>query len=520
MFLKNLVKDTKSIILLAVLSFVLLESLVLIGVTYIKKSDTKNYLSIVSPDFKSHIDIASSHLTDISRIFYDITIDKPKIEDLMFKASSTQNEKLQAKLRQELYQELVPSYEYMKKYNVRQLHFQLPKTVSFLRFHKPSKFGDSLLGVRETLEYVNEFRTPISAFEEGRIFNGFRNVYPIYKDNIFVGTVEISFSFSGMQEILSKIDSTTYIFLIKESIVGSKVFDEEKLNYKKSEFKQFLYDKTTLKDTMQIGLKEVTKINSHIAEKVNKSLKEGKLFSLFYKEKEMYENNTIIISFVPVSNLEDEVVAYIIHYEFGNFIDLIFKNLQALFWLLTLLAFILSSIFTGMIFNEKKKQKLIHDFAIHDSLTGIYNREGINEIINQKIAEAKETNKNFSVIFFDIDFFKRVNDIYGHDMGDYVLENIANIVSSEIKKGDIFARWGGEEFMLFLPNTDMKTAVELANTLRAMIEEHAFSNIDSITCSFGVTILRNNEEKTAFLKRADRLLYKAKESGRNCVKSA
>jgi len=184
------------------------------------------------------------------------------------------------------------------------------------------------------------------------------------------------------------------------------------------------------------------------------------------------------------------------------------------------LAFILSSIFTGMIFNEKKKQKLIHDFAIHDSLTGIYNREGINEIINQKIAEAKETNKNFSVIFFDIDFFKRVNDIYGHDMGDYVLENIANIVSSEIKKGDIFARWGGEEFMLFLPNTDMKTAVELANTLRAMIEEHAFSNIDSITCSFGVTILRNNEEKTAFLKRADRLLYKAKESGRNCVKSA
>jgi len=162
---------------------------------------------------------------------------------------------------------------------------------------------------------------------------------------------------------------------------------------------------------------------------------------------------------------------------------------------------------------------VLHDFAIHDALTGIYNRHGVNGLIEHQIAQHKRYQKDFSVIFFDIDLFKRVNDNYGHDIGDYVLENIAKIVSSEVRESDIFARWGGEEFILFLPKTQLQNAKALAEKLRKTIEEHAFSDIEKITCSFGVTTLQESDDKTSLLKRVDLLLYKAKESGRNCVKS-
>ena len=519
MYSKNFFKDKRSILLVSFLSFLLLEAIVIFAINYAKKSEIENYLRVMSPDFKSHVSIANSHLTDISKIFYDTEINHPDIIEIMYKASQTNDLKKQALLRKELLHKLSKTYEYMHKYYVRQLHFQLPNAVSFLRFHRPNKFGDSLVGVRETLEYVNEYKTPISAFEEGRIFNGFRNVYPLYKGEKFVGTVEISFSFAGMQEVLSSIDATSYLFMIRSDIVKQKVFDNEKSNYSQSEFTKYDYDKQTLKDTMQIGLKQMHKINAIIASKVKEKLEHGQLFSIYFKDSDVFHNHTIIISFDPVFNLDNELVAYIIHYEFGDFIDIILANLQVLFVVLTLFVMLLSTIFGFVLLNEKKKLLKIHSLAVHDALTGIYNRHGVNEIFNQKLEEFSRDKHSLGVIFFDIDFFKRVNDTYGHDMGDYVLENIANIVNSEIRSSDIFARWGGEEFILFLPNTDGHEALKVAEKLRIAIEKHAFSDIDSITCSFGVTELREEDDKASLLKRVDELLYEAKESGRNCVKS-
>jgi len=517
MYLKNFFKDKKTIVFVALFSFVFFESLSFFAVEYAKKTEVDNYLSVVSPDFKAHVDIANSHLTEISRIFYDIEIDKPEVLEIMAEAAATEDKKEQARLRAKLLAKLSNTYDYMHKYRVRQLHFQLPNAISFLRFHRPKKFGDPLLDVRETLKYVNENKTPISAFEEGRIFNGFRNVYPLYKDKVFIGTVEVSFSFDGMQELLSNIDATSYIFMIKKKVVDSKVFDNEKSNYTKSEFLGYDYDKKTLKETMQIGLNEIHLINSEIAQRVQSHLQKKELFSIYFQGENLYNNHSIIISFNPIVNLNDELVAYVIHYEFGDLIDVILKNLNILFFVLSFLSLVLSAIFTFVLYLERKKQEAIHAFAVHDALTGIYNRHGVNEILNQKIEEFKRDKNHFSVVFFDIDFFKRVNDTYGHDVGDYVLENIANIVNAEIRASDIFARWGGEEFILFLPNTDIKRAVNVALKLKNLIEKFAFSDIGSITCSFGVTTLKENDTKTTLLKRVDTLLYQAKSAGRNCV---
>jgi len=517
MFSKNFFKDIRSIIALAITTFILLEGLAFVIVVYVKKAEINNYLSITSPDFKTHVDIANEHLTEISKIFYDLKIDNPTIANIMYKASKTKDKEKLSKLRKKLLNKLLITYKYMHKYNVRQLHFQLPQSISFLRFHRPKKYGDSLKNIRETLNYVNEYKTSISAFEEGRIFNGFRNVYPIYKDNKFVGTVEISFSFDAMQEILSKIDSTSYIFMINNKIVDTKVFKDEKVNYERSEFDGYDYDKNTLKNTMQMNLEEIHKINKLILKRVEAKIKKGKLFSIYYKDKNIYDNNSIIISFAPIPNLNNDIVAYIIHYKFGHFVDIILSNIHILFALLTLLSILLSILLSVLILNENKKRKVIYNLAVHDALTGIYNRHGVNEVLNQKLEEFKRDKKDFSVIFFDIDFFKNVNDTYGHDMGDYVLENIVQIVDKEIRTSDIFARWGGEEFIIFLPNTENNQAVNLAEKLRKLIQEHAFSNITNVTCSFGVTQLLEKDTKSSFLKRVDELLYKAKNSGRNIV---
>jgi len=517
MFLKNFFKDTKAIILVSIGTFLLLEILVILSVNYAKKIEINNYQSVSSPDAKTHIEIANTYLTEVSKIFYDLKIDNDKVKTLMYRASKTTDKEKLSIIRKNLLDELSTTYKYMLKYNVKQLHFQLPNSISFLRFHKPDKYGDSLIGVRETLEYVNEYRTAISAFEEGRIFDGFRNVYPIYKGDEFVGTVEVSFSFEAMKKVLLKIDATTYLFMLNDKVIDKKVFNSEKSNYIKSEFSDYSYDKRSLKDITQIGIREIHQINKNISKDINYKLSDGELFSTYYKDENLYDNHLIEISFIPIQNIDNKVVAYVIMYKFGDFIDIIMKNMKLLFIILTLLALFLTTIFIIVLIHEKKKQKAMHDFAVHDALTKIYNRHGVNEILNQKLEESKRDMKDFSVIFFDIDLFKKVNDIYGHDMGDYVLENIANIVSNEIRASDIFARWGGEEFIIFLPNTKITNAIKLAEKLRILIQEHAFSNIERVTCSFGVTQLKEQDSKSSFLKRVDSLLYEAKASGRNIV---
>jgi len=124
-----------------------------------------------------------------------------------------------------------------------------------------------------------------------------------------------------------------------------------------------------------------------------------------------------------------------------------------------------------------------------------------------------------SVIMFDIDHFKLVNDTFGHDVGDRVLVNIAHLVENMIRDIDSFARWGGEEFIILTPNNDIDGATLLAERIRRTIELNDFTPVKTLTSSFGVIQYNKNEEKTSFFKRVDEALYAAKYQGRNRVVS-
>ncbi|MCX7957579.1 MAG: diguanylate cyclase [Deltaproteobacteria bacterium] len=155
--------------------------------------------------------------------------------------------------------------------------------------------------------------------------------------------------------------------------------------------------------------------------------------------------------------------------------------------------------------------------AVTDNLTGIYNRRHLEESLSIEIERAKRYNRPFSVILLDIDYFKSVNDTYGHTLGDKVLILFAEIISKNIRITDICGRWGGEEFLIICAETDKKGAARLAERIRKLFEKVKYDNIPPKTASLGVTDYREGDTTDTIINRADNALYSAKNNGRNQV---
>ena len=156
-------------------------------------------------------------------------------------------------------------------------------------------------------------------------------------------------------------------------------------------------------------------------------------------------------------------------------------------------------------------------YANYDFLTDIFNRQAIEKQLHTEYLRAKRYGHELSLIIFDIDCFKGINDRYGHLIGDKVLKKITELTLATIRKTDFMGRWGGEEFLILLPNTPSSAALLLAKRLRFVIEENSPENIDQLTASFGVATLQSTWEEEDLLRYADTALYKAKKSGRNQV---
>ncbi len=167
------------------------------------------------------------------------------------------------------------------------------------------------------------------------------------------------------------------------------------------------------------------------------------------------------------------------------------------------------------------KIKLQHDALVynasHDQLTGLYNRHVLVEEGQRTFARAKRQEEDLCAIILDIDHFKRVNDEYGHLVGDKVLIHVANVLKNNMRTEDFIARFGGEEFVLILENCDAKAAIDKAELLRKAIQNTQTEGIN-VTASFGICELKEGHETfESILKDADTALYKAKQSGRNKV---
>lgn len=160
-------------------------------------------------------------------------------------------------------------------------------------------------------------------------------------------------------------------------------------------------------------------------------------------------------------------------------------------------------------------KRQLEDFAIKDPLTNLYNRRYMQEALLNAQKLYSRHKEPFSLIIVDIDFFKKINDTYGHQTGDSVLKEFANLLSENTRQSDKVSRWGGEEFLIFTPKTTLQNAFTLAVNICNKIAQHQFVEAGHVTASFGVAAYENCIDNT--IKNADEALYKAKELGRNQV---
>jgi diguanylate cyclase (GGDEF)-like protein len=152
-----------------------------------------------------------------------------------------------------------------------------------------------------------------------------------------------------------------------------------------------------------------------------------------------------------------------------------------------------------------------------DDLTQACSRREIYRVLQRELNFSARMGSPFSLILFDVDHFKQINDAYGHMTGDRVLRGTAQLVSRSIRSMDCLGRWGGEEFLLVLPQTDLTAATLLAERLRELLSRRSFEGVDCVTASFGVTSFRPGQELEDLLHAADRAMYRAKQNGRNQV---
>jgi signal transduction histidine kinase len=297
-------------------------------------------------------------------IFDNIMENRERIEKIM-ELSANGSENID-ELRKELQIEIDSKYLYFKtKYNVRQIHFHLPKAISFLRMHKPNKFGDSLWKVRPSLREVHEKREIVRGFEEGRIFNGFRNIYPIFSGDKFVGSVEISFSFQSIRTQAMALLPHHYKFMLSKKSMDIVWENFKTKNYIVSDLcEDFYYDinsdaKCEHPKHDEHFVEKIHIVNSMVEENVKDRLRNFEKFATYVK----YKEDVFIMSFVPILSVGNRPSAYFISYEeHNNFIEKELKSFEQRNLILTIVI-ILSLIFIYLIIEKELK---IRDF--NDSL--------------------------------------------------------------------------------------------------------------------------------------------------------
>jgi diguanylate cyclase (GGDEF)-like protein len=167
-------------------------------------------------------------------------------------------------------------------------------------------------------------------------------------------------------------------------------------------------------------------------------------------------------------------------------------------------------------------QKKLKYYAMVDSLTGLYNRHWFNDIFKRQLKHCQVNQLKLSLILLDIDHFKSFNDRFGHLVGDLVLKQISEAMLSSLRSNDTLARFGGEEFIVLLPNTHLPKSLAIAERIRKAIshlslEDDAKNALPKVTVSLGIGQLTTDDNETALIKKADDALYRAKDQGRNRV---
>ena len=349
--------------------------------------------------------------------------------DILKDLNNIDNRESWDSIREKLIEKLSLTFKRMREKNVRQFHFHTKDSISFLRMHKTGKFGDSLKGIRYSVEATNRDLESHHGFEEGKMYNGFRNVYPIIYRGKHLGSVEISFSFKAINNAMNNVFDEDYKFIILKTIVENRVKNIEE-NYEIS-----LIDDNFYSEKNYIKLNGISKIIDNILKNsISDKLSKGKDFSTFV-DTENYGD--YIVSFLSIKNIENRSVAYIVNYAKDDFTHLAFYNLV----LYSILANIFAIFVIILLMKYIKKGEFSFINAILENQTDIMFIQKADKIIqvNHRFLsffKVKSVDELISSENSICDFFlKEENYIYREKEGDKCFFiNTLNEEPDKIKK--------------------------------------------------------------------------------------
>lgn len=479
-----------------------------------RNNSKKVYLESEIARLDSEVESILLTYSKFSDYIYEELNENKEMKTILEKANTASVEEKEV-LRKELYNMMYLKYESMQKHEYRQFHFHLPSTESFLRLHTPEKYGDLLYEIRESVRLTNKNLKKTMTFEEGRIFNGFRYVYPLKNNNKHIGSVELSVSSKSIIKILSELhENEDFYFLVDKDIVEEKVFKEEQKNYEELNFlEDFYLDRETkeVSDEYQTVIRGLeNQLFTDIRAKHEKEIKAKESFATIYRVNDI----DYTVSFLSIKNIKNRPVAYLVSIREIKGATPFTKSSYGEIFLVTLLAILIIILgFLLAYYNYRLKKT-----AGIDHLTQVYNRNKFYELVEIEERLSKRYGYESAIMLLDIDHFKKVNDNYGHSWGDKVLKTMASEILKNIREVDIFARWGGEEFVILLPHADKSGALAAAEKTRKLVYESELKELEDISISIGVTTIDpENYDIDKAIKRADKAMYNAKENGRNRV---
>ncbi len=414
------------------------------------------------------------------------------------------------KLTKPMYEELITENPYLHI-----MHFHTKETKSFLRLHKPNKFGDDLSSIRHMINNVNQRYVKQIGVEVGRYGIYYRIAVPVFNaEGKHLGAFEFGINIDYIFNLFNNDYGFETILLLHKNIFDAIYENNKDLNYRPFSNQYYV----VIPDNNL----------SHIYTSVLQRLSDSVLHSKFVLLEDDV-NSDVVFKVTELHSVSGEDIGEIVFVKNLNYytdkIDYIQNTSIALaIFLLLFSVYFLRKLFTSFMKTVQSyqskieiKNRTLTKLINLDHLTKINNRQSIETIIQNELNRAARYSNALSILMFDIDDFKKINDTYGHNAGDKVLKDISKVVLSVIRDTDHFGRWGGEEFILVATETVLEDAIVLAEKIREAIASFKFIESHSVSCSIGVAQYHEGEDLDTLIHHADLAMYEAKYSGKDKV---
>lgn len=450
----------------------------------------------------------------LAEMAFDETAHRPEIRELYLKAQGSIRPGERAFLRDTIARQLEPSFRKFTYYQLRLLNLVTPDGTVFLRMHDPDRHGDNVLPASSLQAEALKNRTPKRGFEIGTTHNLYRYSFPLFFGNAFLGSAEFGLSSPAVLAQLKRQFPGHYTLLLRKDLLDPLLDPAAREKLVPSPLSEKFVEDLQARDLPDPMADPDPETQAFILEKVKQeasaAMDLGNSFTLFTQA----NGRPYSASFLRIPNPGGIPFGYIVAINWNPKA----QDLQQLVLTVGILMAGLFLIFAAFLRQGIRNHEKLMEEALYDSLTGGLKQGRFDSVAAREVSMAQRFGMPLSLVIFDLDHFKHVNDHFGHLKGDAVLRATGATVTRNIRRVDYFFRWGGDEFLIVLPNTNLDGALCAAEKIRALMDNLNPDGVEGISISAGVAQMNENDaDLRAVMKRADEALYRAKEKGRNNV---